>query len=96
MVAAFAIIEQKLQRSVVSEELLVLYKTNPSEFFVAVCYCGIETVKQERRTNAKNPKEKTKSAGHVLWPCWHILIDYLEKGRTINAECYSNLLDQLK
>jgi len=42
-----------------------------------------------------------KSAGKVLaWIFWDqdgiLLIDYLPKGQTINAECYSSLLVQLK
>ena len=48
-----------------------------------------------------DPKNsECKSAGKVLASIWDqdsiLLIDYLPKGQTVNAECYSSLLVQLK
>ena len=64
---------------------------------------AIKQSKEWRRRGEPRPmKFRTqKSAGKVMVPVfWDkegiIIIDYLQKGKTINADYYTSLLDQLK
>ena len=56
---------------------------------------GLAAHPAPKNSECKNPLEKVIAS--IFWDQGGIpLIDYLPKGQTINAECYSSLLVQLK
>ncbi|KAF8794524.1 Mariner Mos1 transposase like protein [Argiope bruennichi] len=96
--------DQKLQCITISE----LYNSNPNDSlqgFVPVNETWIHhyTPEPNSNQNSRNSTKNTKSApsarkviATVFWDVKRILpLDYLERGRTINAEYYANLLDKL-
>ncbi|KAF8778640.1 hypothetical protein HNY73_015343 [Argiope bruennichi] len=110
MGAAFADLDQKLQRKMISK----LYNSNPTDFLrrflivdeVWIYHYTPETKQQSRQWTEKDKSATKKangapSAGKVLATVFRefkriILLDYLEKSRAINAEYYANFLDKLR
>ena len=102
--------DQKRQRCQSSEQLLEFFRRDPNDFLsrlVTWLYHYNPEIKQQsmewRHSGLPHPKKfrVQKSAGKVLASIFwdqdgFLLIDYLPKGQTINAEYYSSLLVQLK
>jgi len=103
---------QKRQRCQSSEELLGFFQSDPNDFLSQSVttdetwlYHYDPGTKQQsmewRHSDSPHSKNMQKSTGKVLalffWDQEGIiLIDYLPKGQTINAQYYSSLLVQLK
>lgn len=92
------------------EQCLALYEFNPTDFsqrFVTVDETWIHHYTPEIKQGTYKGEPTTKnmksllSAGKVMATVFGnvkgtLLVDYLEKDRTINVEFYANLLDHLK
>uniref|UniRef100_A0A0K2SWW6 Histonelysine Nmethyltransferase SETMARlike [Hydra vulgaris] n=1 Tax=Lepeophtheirus salmonis TaxID=72036 RepID=A0A0K2SWW6_LEPSM len=100
-------LEQKRNRVKCCEDGLQLFQKNPQDFnrrFVTVDETWIHHYTHETKQQAESAPKKAKtvpSAGKIMatvfWDSQGIiLIDYLEKDKTIAGAYYSSLLDRLK